>query len=65
MKIAFPQFNFADSQNRSTFQKPIATHRLSPYYADTVNQVKAQRADGSTSAFPTNIGKVKLGRLFR
>jgi hypothetical protein len=59
------RFDFADSQNRSTFQKPIATYRLSPDRADLVNQVKAQRADGKTSAFSTNVDKVKIGRSFR
>jgi hypothetical protein len=44
---------FADSQNRSTLQKPIAAYRLSPDRTDLVNQVKAQRADGNASAFST------------
>jgi hypothetical protein len=59
------QLDFADSQNRSTIQKPIATYRLSPNHADMVNQVKAQRADGNASAFSTNVDKVKIGRFFR
>jgi hypothetical protein len=45
------RFDFADGQNRSMLQKPIATYRLFPSRTDLVNQVKAQRADGNTSLF--------------
>jgi hypothetical protein len=59
------RFDSTDSQNRSTLHKPIATYRLSPSNTDLVNQVKAQRADGNASAFPSIVDKVKIGRFFR
>jgi hypothetical protein len=54
MKIAFLNLILPIVKIGQRSKKPIATHRLSPYYTDTVNQVKAQRADGNTSAFCHN-----------
>jgi hypothetical protein len=60
------RFDFADSQNRSTLQKPIAAYRLFPNPADTVNQVKAQKEPMATHRLsPQSVDKVKIGHLFR